>query len=36
MPRLTVWFLRSALIYLMLGFTFGMLILVNKGVPFLS
>jgi len=34
MPRLTVWFLRSALVYLMLGFTFGMLMLANKGVPF--
>ena len=34
MPRLTVWSLRSALTYLALGFTFGMLMLANKGVPF--
>jgi hypothetical protein len=33
MPRLTVWFIRSALIHLALGFTFGGLILWNKGIP---
>jgi hypothetical protein len=34
MPRLTVWYLRSALTYLALGLTFGMLMLANKGVPY--
>ena len=34
MPRLTVWYVRSALTYLALGFTFGMLMLANKGVPY--
>lgn len=33
MPRLSVWFIRSSLVYLLLGFTFGGLILFNKGVP---
>lgn len=33
MPRPTVWFLRSALLHLALGFTFGGLLLWNKGVP---
>lgn len=33
MPRLTVWFLRTALIYLAGGFTFGALLLFHKGVP---
>lgn len=33
MPRATVWFLRSALVYLLLGFTFGALLLWHKGVP---
>ncbi|MFN3331216.1 MAG: hypothetical protein ACK47M_01730 [Caldilinea sp.] len=33
MPRLSVWFVRAALIYLTLGFTFGGLMLANKGVP---
>lgn len=32
MPRLSVWFVRAALIYLGLGFTFGGLLLANKGV----
>lgn len=31
MPRLTVWFLRSSLVYLAVGFTAGTLILVHKG-----
>ena len=31
MPRLTVWFIRSSLLYLMLGFTLGALMLFNKG-----
>ena len=33
MPRLSVWFVRSALSYLALGFTFGALLLANKGIP---
>lgn len=32
MPRLSVYFLRASLIYLLLGFTFGGLLLANKGV----
>src|SRR5574338_531253 len=34
MPRLSVWTLRAALLYLMTGFTFGALMLANKGIPF--
>ncbi|MEO8392649.1 MAG: cbb3-type cytochrome c oxidase subunit I [Chloroflexota bacterium] len=34
MPRLTVWMVRTALLQLGIGFTFGMLMLYNKGVPF--
>lgn len=33
MPRLTVWFLRTALLYLAGGFTFGALLLFHKGIP---
>jgi hypothetical protein len=33
MPRLTVWFVRSSLMYLLLGFTLGALMLWNKGAP---
>lgn len=33
MPLLTRWFLRAALLYLLLGFTLGALMLANKGVP---
>lgn len=33
MPRLSIWFIRAALIYLALGFTFGALLLANKGFP---
>jgi cbb3-type cytochrome oxidase subunit 1 len=33
MPRLSVWFVRSALVYLILGFTLWALILINKGIP---
>ena len=36
MPRATVWFLRAALIYLLLGFTLGALLLWNKGLPISS
>ncbi|MBK8048977.1 MAG: hypothetical protein IPK16_18795 [Anaerolineales bacterium] len=32
MPRLSVWFVRASLIYLMVGFTLGALLLANKGV----
>ena len=34
MPRLSVVAVRLALVYLLLGFTFGALLLANKGVPF--
>jgi hypothetical protein len=34
MPRLSCWFIRASLIYLAIGFTFGGLLLANKGVPF--
>jgi hypothetical protein len=33
MPHLSAWFVRAALLYLALGFTFGGLLLANKGVP---
>ncbi len=33
MPRLSVWLIRTALIHLAGGFTFGMLLLFHKGVP---
>ena len=36
MPRLTVWFVRTALLYLGVGFTLGALILFQKGVPYLG
>lgn len=34
MPRLTVWMVRSSLLQLGIGFTAGMLLLFNKGLPF--
>ncbi|HSM55911.1 MAG TPA: hypothetical protein VK879_07125 [Candidatus Sulfomarinibacteraceae bacterium] len=34
MPPLSIWFVRSALIHLFLGFSVGALMLGNKGVPF--
>ena len=34
MPRLSVWFVRASLIYFLLGFTFGALILAQKGVSY--
>ena len=34
MPRLSCWFIRSSFISLILGFTFGSLILFQKGIPF--
>lgn len=33
MPRLAVWSVRAALIYLVTGFTLGLLLLIHKGVP---
>jgi hypothetical protein len=33
MPRLSVWFVRAALLHLLLGFTLGMILLWNKGLP---
>ena len=33
MPRLTVWMVRAALLHLGAGFTFGALMLLNKGAP---
>lgn len=33
MPRLSVWFIRAALLHLALGFTLGGLLLFHKGVP---
>lgn len=34
MPRLSYLFIRASLAYLVLGFTFGGLILANKAIPF--
>ena len=34
MPRLSVWTVRLSLLYLFLGYTFGALMLAQKGVPF--
>ncbi len=34
MPRLSQWYIKSALLYLLAGFSIGMLMLANKGVPF--
>lgn len=34
MPRLSVWFVRMALLYLLAGFTVGALLLAHKGVPY--
>ena len=33
MPLLSQWMVRTALIYLILGFTFGGLLLTHKGIP---
>lgn len=33
MPRLSVWAIRAALVYLVLGFTLGGLLLAHKGAP---
>jgi hypothetical protein len=34
MPRLSVWFVRASLFYLLSGFFFGALLLAQKGIPF--
>ena len=34
MPRLTIWMVRTSLLQLGVGFTAGMLMLFNKGIPF--
>jgi len=34
MPRLSLWALRAAFGYLLVGFTLGALLLPNKGQPF--
>ena len=34
MPRLSLWFVRASLLYLLAGFTFGALILAQKGIPY--
>lgn len=34
MPRLSCWFIRASLGYLLLGFTLGGLLLANKGLDF--
>jgi hypothetical protein len=34
MPRLSCWFIRSALLHLAAGLTFGSLLLFHKGIPF--
>lgn len=34
MPALSVWYVRTALVHLLAGFTIGALMLANKGVPF--
>lgn len=33
MPRLSVWFVRAALLHLAIGFSFGALLLWNKALP---
>ena len=33
MPRLSIWYIRASLLYLVLGFTLGGLLLFNKGIP---
>ncbi|HMN29618.1 MAG TPA: hypothetical protein PKE45_15825 [Caldilineaceae bacterium] len=33
MPRLSVWLIRAALLYLLLGFSLGALLLWHKGIP---
>lgn len=33
MPRVSIWFIRGSLLYLLAGFTLGALLLAAKGVP---
>jgi len=35
-PRLSVWLVRTSLVYLGVGFTLGALILFQKGIPYLG
>ena len=35
MPRLSVWFIRASLIYLLAGFMLGALLLTNNGIEFM-
>ena len=35
MPRLSVWFIRASLIYLLAGFMLGALLLANNGIEFM-
>ncbi len=34
MPRLASWFVRASMVYLLVGFTLGALMLAQEGVPF--
>ncbi len=34
MSTLSVWYVRTSMLYLMAGFTLGLLLLINKGIPF--
>lgn len=36
MPRLSVWLVRASLVYLLLGFLFGALMLAQKGIGYAS
>jgi hypothetical protein len=36
MPKLSIWFIRTALIYLFLGLTIGALLLIQKGLGFFA
>lgn len=36
MPRLSVWFVRASLLYLLVGFLFGALILAEKGIHYFT
>lgn len=35
MPRLSAWFIRASLVYLLAGFTLGAVMLANNGRPFM-
>lgn len=36
MPRLSAWFIRASLVYLLAGFSLGAVMLANNGHPFLA